>query len=163
LPQIPRHSPPPPRAGERFAAVIASSVLEYVDNPHECLRELARVVAPGGTLIFTVPNVRDARRWAESALRHVLSPKFFKDGSKWQSYAEYLKLSKNRLALSEWKRLLAQSGWELEQVNARDSALLMLIAKRTGARTEEADQPEAATTEGTAQADDRAVAMSHAG
>jgi hypothetical protein len=156
LPQI-------PYASGSFAAVIASSVLEYIDDPQECLRELARVTEPRGALIFTVPNVRDPRRWAEATLRHVISPRLFKDGSKWQSYAEYLKLSKNRLGLAEWKQLLAQSGWELEQVNARDSALLMLIAKRTAARAEKVDQSEARITERATQADEHAVAVSHAG
>jgi glycosyltransferase involved in cell wall biosynthesis/ubiquinone/menaquinone biosynthesis C-methylase UbiE len=152
-----------PYASGSFAAVIASSVLEYVDDPQECLRELARVTEPRGALIFTVPNVRDPRRWAEATLRHVISPRLFKGGSKWQSYAEYLKLSKNRLGLAEWKQLLAQSGWELEQVNARDSALMMLIAKRTAARAEKVDQSEARITERATQADEHAVAVSHAG
>ena len=156
-------SPPLPCAGERFAAVIASSVLEYVDSPQECLRELARVAAPGAVLIFTVPNVRDARRWVEAALRRVLSHRFFKDGSRWQSYAEYLKLSKNRLGLAEWRRLLAEAGWELEQVNARDSALLMLVAKRIAVSNEEATPNKAVQTEDAAHTEDRAVAMSHAG
>ena len=42
-----------------FATVIASEMVEHVERPFEAVRELARVVQRGGTLVITTPN----RRW----------------------------------------------------------------------------------------------------
>jgi ubiquinone/menaquinone biosynthesis C-methylase UbiE len=115
---------------ERFDAVIASSVLEYVSDPLECLKELCRVSIRGGCLILTVPNLFHPRRWLEAFLRSVLFPHHFKDGGRFQLYAEYLRMSKNRMTLRYWTRLLEKSGWQLESVHAQNTALLLLVAKR---------------------------------
>jgi SAM-dependent methyltransferase len=40
-----------------FDAAIALQVLEHVEDPGRCLREMARVLCPGGTVVFTVPGV----------------------------------------------------------------------------------------------------------
>src|SRR5205823_2064578 len=40
-----------------FDAVISMQVLEHVTGPGRCLSEMARVVQPGGTVVFTVPVV----------------------------------------------------------------------------------------------------------
>jgi ubiquinone/menaquinone biosynthesis C-methylase UbiE len=115
---------------ESFDAVIASSVLEYVSDPLECLNELSRVCIRGGCLVLTVPNLLHPRRWLEALLRRVLFPHHFKNGSRWHLYAEYLRMSKNRLTLRYWRRLLAETDWQLESVNAKNTSLLMLVAKR---------------------------------
>lgn len=39
-----------------FASVFSNSVLEHIPVVEPVLRELARVLQPGGTLVFTVPN-----------------------------------------------------------------------------------------------------------
>lgn len=45
-----------PYADHSFATVICSEVLEHVENPARTLRDIARVMAPDGVLIVTVPN-----------------------------------------------------------------------------------------------------------
>lgn len=45
-----------PFADGRFAVVTALGVIEYVPDPDRVLRELGRVLAPGGRLIVTNPN-----------------------------------------------------------------------------------------------------------
>ena len=40
-----------------FDAGVSFQVYEHVRDPRACLRELARVVKPGGTVLFTVPGV----------------------------------------------------------------------------------------------------------
>lgn len=42
-----------------FDGVLCTQVLEHVFNPEEFLREVARVLRPGGTLVLTVPFVWD--------------------------------------------------------------------------------------------------------
>lgn len=113
-----------------FDAVISSSVLEYVSDPLDCLKELSRVAAPGGFLILTVPNMLHPQRWLEACLCRVLSPDQFETGSKWQLYTEYLRLSRNRLRLKHWIALLREAGWQVETVNARNTSLVMLVAVR---------------------------------
>lgn len=52
----------PFRDGE-FAVVMSSDVIEHTQVPRKAVAELCRVVAPGGTLVITVPN----RVWVFSA------------------------------------------------------------------------------------------------
>ena len=47
-----------PFASESFSLVTANMVVEHLDEPAIMLRELRRVLAPGGQLIFHTPNAR---------------------------------------------------------------------------------------------------------
>lgn len=40
-----------------FDAVTAWEVFEHLENPHNAIREIHRVLKPGGLLIFSVPNI----------------------------------------------------------------------------------------------------------
>lgn len=40
-----------------FDAVVSFQVLEHVERPVDCLREMTRAVRPGGDVVFTVPGV----------------------------------------------------------------------------------------------------------
>lgn len=40
-----------------FDAAVSMQVLEHVEDPARCLAEMARVVRPGGVVVFTVPGV----------------------------------------------------------------------------------------------------------
>lgn len=42
-------------ADDSFDSILCSEVLEHVPTPDQALRELARVLAPGGSLILSVP------------------------------------------------------------------------------------------------------------
>ena len=46
-----------PFADETFDAAISIEVVEHVEDPFRFLRELARIVRPGGRVIVTTPNV----------------------------------------------------------------------------------------------------------
>jgi len=53
-----------PFGGASFDAVLALGLLEYVPDPGAVLREVARVLAPGGVAVLTWPNTRaPARLW----------------------------------------------------------------------------------------------------
>ncbi|RJP72840.1 MAG: SAM-dependent methyltransferase [Candidatus Abyssobacteria bacterium SURF_17] len=45
-----------PHRDQSFATVISNCVLEHIQEPAKVLQEVFRVLAPGGTFIFTVPT-----------------------------------------------------------------------------------------------------------
>jgi SAM-dependent methyltransferase len=55
-----------------FDACVSNYVLEHVENPQQHLRELARVLKPGGRYVFRTPN-----RWHYVALVASLTPHWF--------------------------------------------------------------------------------------
>jgi SAM-dependent methyltransferase/glycosyltransferase involved in cell wall biosynthesis len=58
----------------RFDGVVCLSVLEYVDRPLGALRELCRVLRPGGMLVFSVPDRRSALRATQKVLHRIQQP-----------------------------------------------------------------------------------------
>jgi 2-polyprenyl-6-hydroxyphenyl methylase/3-demethylubiquinone-9 3-methyltransferase len=52
-------------AGERFDLVVASEVLEHVENQEDFVATLARLTNPGGLLVVTTLN-RTPRAWVEA-------------------------------------------------------------------------------------------------
>jgi SAM-dependent methyltransferase len=100
-----------PFASAVFDVVVASSVLEYVAEPAAVLRECARVVRPGGVVLYTVPDLRHPIRWVEwpaQRLARVMAvPSRGGRRSPWQGYYAYLRASAQRHRLRWW---LAASG-----------------------------------------------------
>jgi 2-polyprenyl-6-hydroxyphenyl methylase/3-demethylubiquinone-9 3-methyltransferase len=45
-----------PFADDRFDFVVCTEVIEHTMDPHRAVNEVARVLAPGGTLVLTTPN-----------------------------------------------------------------------------------------------------------
>jgi len=45
-----------PFPDESFDGVICLSVLEYLECPDDALKEMSRILKPGGTIIFSVPH-----------------------------------------------------------------------------------------------------------
>jgi SAM-dependent methyltransferase len=69
-----------------FDAIASFEVLEHVPDWQRALREFARVLKPGGTLILTAPFLDDryetlvrARLTAEGAIEHLLAPEYHGD------------------------------------------------------------------------------------
>jgi len=70
----------------RFSGVLCSEVMEHVRNPDLALREMHRVLCPGGVAVFTTLTAfplhgypEDYRRWTESGLRVDLERAGFKN------------------------------------------------------------------------------------
>ena len=56
-----------------FQAVVSTEGIEHLENRFAFLREVARVLAPGGTLVLTTPNITSLRsrvRFAASGFYH---------------------------------------------------------------------------------------------
>jgi SAM-dependent methyltransferase len=112
-----------------FDAVVAASVLEYVERPRIALRECARVLRPGGIVLCTVPDPAHPVRWLEwaagLAVRLPLPglarpgplptrlPLGRAAGGRWprlRGYVTYLRISRHRRGAGWWRAVAAQSG-----------------------------------------------------
>jgi SAM-dependent methyltransferase len=100
-----------PFASAAFDVVVAASVLEYVAEPAAVLRECARVLRPGGVVLYTVPDLRHPVRWAEwfaqRLARVTKAPSGDSRQSPWHGYRAYLRASAQRHRVRWW---LAASG-----------------------------------------------------
>jgi ubiquinone/menaquinone biosynthesis C-methylase UbiE len=119
-----------PFADRSFDVIIASSVLEYLSDPLTTLRQLRRVVRDDGCLFCTVPNVTQGVRRLEAILQcaatrpaeritHLVSTRV-------SNYISYLRLSRNRLHVEEWKRLAREAGFAGVWSEGSGGSLLML-------------------------------------
>lgn len=127
-------APALPFADAAFEAVIASSVLEYLSDPAVSLLELARVIRPGGWILFTVPNLRHPLIWREELIRFGISlgPLWFiLRRSRWRVPATCLRVSVNRHSFRWWQGLLVRSGFEPTPSGRCEGPLSLLAAQRT--------------------------------
>ena len=102
-----------PFTSAAFDAVVAASMLEYVAEPAAVLAECARVVRPGGVVLYTTPDLRHPVRWAEwfaQALAQVPLAPAALYGSRWNRYRAYLRASRQRHRLRWWLAVSASAG-----------------------------------------------------
>jgi SAM-dependent methyltransferase len=97
-----------------FDAVVAASVLEYVDEPGAVLSECARVLAVGGVVLLTVPDVRHPVRWLEWVVGQLAClPPARAIGAalpRLAGYLVYLGVSRQRHRLAWWQDAARQAG-----------------------------------------------------
>ena len=75
-----------PVEDESFDSVLCTDVLEHLAEPGEALAETFRILAPGGTAIYSVPlhwhlheEPRDFYRFTKHGLRHLLENQGFEE------------------------------------------------------------------------------------
>jgi SAM-dependent methyltransferase len=123
-----------PFASGAFDAVVATSVLEYVDDPAAVLRECARVLRPGGVLLYTVPELRHPVRWAEWCVRRLAAITGERGGRPaWRRYRAYLRTSRQRHRVRWWRDVSVSAGLRPAcPSRAGRSTLRLLAFRRTG-------------------------------
>jgi SAM-dependent methyltransferase len=99
---------------ETFDAVVASSVLEYVDDPIAVLRECLRVLRPRGVVVCTVPDPHHPIRWLERLFGVAdRLPLLRAAGRRWprlDSYLTYLRISRQRHPVRWWREIAGRVG-----------------------------------------------------
>ena len=110
-----------PVAAGSLDAVVAASVLEYVQDPAAVLAECARVLRPGGVLLCTVPTGASPVRWLEWPLvlfaRIPLAAIASRVPHRLGQYLAYLRVSRQRRRVRWWQAVGRGAG--LEPVRAR--------------------------------------------
>jgi ubiquinone/menaquinone biosynthesis C-methylase UbiE len=126
-----------PYEANLFDAVVASSVFEYLADLEMTLAELWRILKPGGCLIYTVPNTRHRVRKLEGLLRPVVKTAnrmpLLKRVKKLNSYATYLRCSRNRMPLDEWfalGRRMQFTAIEPDKSRASKNPLVFLVFQK---------------------------------
>jgi SAM-dependent methyltransferase len=127
-----------PFAPAAFDIVVVASVLEYVADTAAALRECARVLRPGGVLLYTVPDLRHPIRWGEwLAHRLLLTAPVLSGkgpGSRWKGYSAYLRVSRQRHRVRWWLAASGRAG--LREVpcpaDGTRSALRLLVFRCDG-------------------------------
>lgn len=103
-----------PFAAASFDAVVAASVLEYVDSPAAVLSECARILRPGGVMLCTVPDLAHPVRWLEWAAGTIARlPAVQAASTTWPRlgrYLTYLRISRHRRSAGWWRAVAAQAG-----------------------------------------------------
>lgn len=103
-----------PFGATAFDAVVAASVLEYVDDPAVVLGECARVLRPGGVLLCTVPNIAHPIRWLEwLAATATSAPLVNLTLRRWPAlgrYMTYLRISRQRRSAGWWRAAAKRAG-----------------------------------------------------
>jgi ubiquinone/menaquinone biosynthesis C-methylase UbiE len=98
---------------ETFDAVVAASVLEYVDEPTAVLRECSRVLRPGGSMLCTVPDPHHPIRWLEWLLGVAARVPLVRAAcNRWprlDSYQTYLRISRQRHSSRWWRTAAARA------------------------------------------------------
>lgn len=110
-----------PFPANSFAAIVAASVFEYIDEPARILEECRRVLQPGGKLLFTVPNVKTRLRRIERLLRpaavRLRNWPIAGLNLRLQNYLIYLTISANRLPVDQWGILAKEAGFSTCESN----------------------------------------------
>ena len=114
-----------PFEAETFDAVVAASVLEYVDDPVAVLRECCRVLRPGGVVLCTVPDPRHPIRWLEWLIdvlaREPVVRAARRHWPRLDGYLTYLQISRHRHS-SRWWHVAATRADLLEARSRADSS-----------------------------------------
>jgi 2-polyprenyl-3-methyl-5-hydroxy-6-metoxy-1,4-benzoquinol methylase len=103
-----------PFGDSTFGVIVASSVLEYLDEPAAVMRECARVLQPGGMLLCTVPDLCHPVRWmeylaavvAQGPLGQALASRRPHLGG----YITYLRISRQRHSTRWWRAAAMRAG-----------------------------------------------------
>ncbi|HUK73298.1 MAG TPA: class I SAM-dependent methyltransferase [Streptosporangiaceae bacterium] len=129
-----------PFASITFDAVVAASVLEYVDEPAAVLGECGRVLRPDGVVLCTVPDVTHPLRWLEGLAALALRLSSLEAEGRWwpllDNYLTYLRISRQRHSVRWWRATAAQVGLRTAarmQSKAERSPLRLVTFHRTDA------------------------------
>ena len=96
-----------------FDGVLCSSVVEYVEDPYELIREVGRVLKDDGLLIISIPTKKSLIRSVQKLLRPVI--RIF--GTDKYSYFDFSRFEIDSSAVTDW---LKKVNLQLEHISGFD-------------------------------------------
>ena len=99
-----------------FDGVLCSSVVEYLDRPDALLKEIARILSPGGVLVISLPPTLSVVRVLQKGFRAFMSM-FGKDKF------TYLSVSRLEISPRAIDRLLQEAGFLVIRTTRFDPVL----------------------------------------
>lgn len=111
-----------PYENEAFDFVVCVEGLEHIENPANAVREFARLLKPGGTLIVSVPNIMNVEerlKWLFNGYTSHFKPlsgEALEDVKKEFGGMEEIALHVNPIGYSEVRYLLEKNNFTLQKV-----------------------------------------------
>jgi SAM-dependent methyltransferase len=124
-----------PYGDAEFEYVVCLEGLEHIENPHQAIREFARVLSPGGHLIVSTPNILNVEERAKWLLygytSHFkpLSPEHIQAQRQHSGDMQEVALHINPIAYPELRYILERYGFQVVGIHRdRPKRLLWLYA-----------------------------------
>ncbi len=98
-----------------FDCVTCVEGIEHLENPHLLIREIGRVIKPGGFVVITTPNIMNIKSRIYFLLRSYFNNfRYFPQPS---SQRELLALHVNPIPFGELRYILSRHGFRIEGVS----------------------------------------------
>ena len=124
-----------PYADAEFDYVVCLEGLEHIENPHQAIREFARLLSPGGHLIVSTPNILNVEERAKWLLygytSHFkpISPEHIEAQRRHSGGKHEVALHINAIAYPELRYILEHTGFQVAGIyRDRPKRLLWLYA-----------------------------------
>ena len=106
-------------AGASFDIVFSAYALAYVEDISSCLSEAARVLIPGGLLVFSLDHPFRDCFWDEENDEESLTPArsyFLRDASEWQFSTSGEWMRSFHRTIGDWTDLLREAGFQVQRI-----------------------------------------------
>jgi 2-polyprenyl-3-methyl-5-hydroxy-6-metoxy-1,4-benzoquinol methylase len=124
-----------PYRDNEFAYVVCLEGLEHIENPHQAIREFARLLSPGGHLIVSTPNILNVEERAKWLLygytSHFkpVSAEHIEEQRQYSRGKHEVALHINAIAYPELRYILEHNGFHVAGIyRDRPKKLLWLYA-----------------------------------
>jgi SAM-dependent methyltransferase len=124
-----------PYGDAEFDYVVCLEGLEHIENPHQAIREFARLLSPGGHLIVSTPNILNVEERAKWLLygytSHFkpISPEHIEAQRRHSGGKHEIALHINPIAYPELRYILEHNGFQVAGIHRdRPKRLLWLYA-----------------------------------
>jgi SAM-dependent methyltransferase len=101
---------------DSFDFVFSNSVLEHIESLEPTLREVARVLEPGGRLVFTVPSAFFHENLGRPGLLGWLATGV-RDASRYRDEIDRRLAHRRYLTVDDWRAALAGAGLDVERTS----------------------------------------------